>query len=92
VGIHLAAEHALQFQGSHELLETRSIALDLARRGIVVLGFSKSQQLDRIAHRVRGALQRTKVLTKSRALPVERLSLLGLLPDGRIFEFAIDLF
>jgi hypothetical protein len=49
VRVHLAAEHALEFQPPNASFECVGVALDIARRGLVVLAFGEIEQFGRIA-------------------------------------------
>jgi hypothetical protein len=90
VRVHLAAEHALEFELADLGLDRGQVALDFAGRGFVVLGLGEFEQFDRVADRVGRAVYFVELAGKLGALAAEFLSLVGLLPDRRIFEFAAD--
>ena len=90
VRVHLAAEHALELEFADLGLDLREVALDLAGGGLVVLGLGELQQLDGIGHRAGGRVHLLDLGGEARALLAELLGLLGLLPDGGVFEFAAD--
>ena len=90
VRVHLAAEHALELELADLGLDLRQVALDLAGGGLVVLGLGELQQLDGIGHRAGGRVHLLDLGGEARALLAELLGLLGLLPDGGVFEFAAD--
>ena len=90
--IHLAAEHALELEAAHAFLETGSIPLDVLRRGFVVLALGELEQLRRVRDGLAGAIELRKLGGQLGAFATELLRLVGLLPDGGIFQLAIDLF
>jgi hypothetical protein len=92
VRVHLTAEHALELELTHAGFELPGIALDLARRGLIILGFGQLQQLRRIADGVTGAIELLKLGDQPGALAAELLGTLGCAPDGRVLQLAADFF
>jgi len=90
VRVHLAAEHALEFELPNFGFDRGKVTLDLACRALIVLGFGEFEQLRRVAHGAGGRVDLGEFGLEFGTLATELLSLLGLLPDGRIFEFAAD--
>jgi hypothetical protein len=90
VRVHLAAEHALEFELADLGLHRGQIALDLAGGGFVVFGLGKLEEFDRVADRVGRAVDFAEFAGELGAFAAELLGLVGLLPDRRVFEFAAD--
>jgi hypothetical protein len=90
VRVHLAAEHALEFELAHLALYGRQLALHFAGGRLVVLGFGELQQLDGIPYRAAGGVDLFDFAGELGPLAAELLGLVGLLPDGGVFEFAAD--
>jgi hypothetical protein len=88
VGIHFTAKHALEFQPAHAGFERAGLALDIERRGFIVLALGQVEQLGRIADRGIGAIEVREFRGQARALAAELLGAIGCAPDGRILEFA----
>jgi hypothetical protein len=92
VRVHLAAEHALQLELAHAAFERRRIALDVARRRLVVLALGELEQLGRIRDGFACAVELVELGAQLRAFAAQLLRLLRLLPDGGVFELAADFF
>jgi hypothetical protein len=92
VGIHLAAEHALELELAHAGLELSGVALDVARRGLIVLALGQLEQLRRIAYRAAGAIEFAQVADQPRTLATQLLGAFGRIPDGGILQLAADFF
>jgi hypothetical protein len=92
VRIHLAAEHALEFQASYAGFQCIGFALDVARRGFIVFTLGEFQQFGCVADGGVGAIEFLELCRKPRALLPELLGALGRAPDGRVFEFAAYFF
>jgi hypothetical protein len=88
VGIHIAAEHALELEPAHARFELAGVALDVTRGRLVVLTFGQFQQFCRIADCRIGAVQVFDLPSEARALAAELLGPIGRSPDARIFEFS----
>jgi hypothetical protein len=90
--IHLAGEHALEFQ----LLDPARIALyvvdDGLRRFLVVLHLGQFQQFAGAGQAVGQRADAGNGLVQQRAFAAERLRTLRVVPDVGTFEFAIDFF
>jgi hypothetical protein len=90
VRIHLAAEHALQFELAQLRLDGRQLAFDVAGDRLVVVGLGKREQLDGIVDGRGRAVQLLDLGGELGALAAEFLGALGLRPDGRVLELADD--
>jgi len=88
MGVHLAAEHALELQPPHAGLELGGVAFDVARGGFIVLAFRQIEQLRGIADRGVGAIEFANLACQARTLTAQLLGALGSAPDGRVFQFA----
>jgi hypothetical protein len=92
VRVHLAAEHALEFQPAYAGLERAGIALYVACGRLIVLAFGQLQQLRRVADRGIGAVELGEFGGQASAFATQLLGALGCTPDGRILEFEAYLF
>jgi hypothetical protein len=92
VGIHLAAEHAPEFEAPHAVLDGADFAFDVAGGRFVVLGLRQGQQLAGVAHGARGAVQLAGFIGQARALAAQFLGAFRLVPDGGVFELARNFF
>jgi hypothetical protein len=92
VRIHLAGEHALEFQ----LLDAARIALDVFDHGLcgllVVLHLGQVQQLTGAGQPFGQRADAGDGLVQQRTFAAERLRPFGVVPDVGAFEFAIDFF
>jgi hypothetical protein len=91
MGIHLAIEHALELEAAHAAFEAYGLALDVRRGALVVFALGELQKLGRIRDGFGGAVELLELGCEFGALAPELLRFVGLLPDGRVFELAIDL-
>jgi hypothetical protein len=92
VRVHLAAEHARELEIAHLRFERSGVALDGARRGLVIVELGELQQLRGIAQPTAGAIELLELGGEACALAPELLGTLGRAPDGRILELAVDFF
>ncbi len=76
VRVHLAAEHALEFQAPYPGFECIGFLLDVARRGFVVFTLGELEQLGCIADRGVGAIEFRQLGRQPRALFPELLGTL----------------
>ena len=83
-------EHALQFQLAHAGFEPVGILLDFSGGGFVVLALSELEQLGGVGDAFGGAVDLLQLGGELGAFAPQLLCLLGLLPDGRVFELPID--
>ena len=90
--IHLATEHALEFEPAHRGFEVARLAPDFARRRLVVFRLGEIEQLGGIRDRVRSAIELIDVGGEPRPLLAELLRALLVRPDSRLLEFAVYLF
>jgi len=66
--------------------------LDIARRRFVVLALGELQQLRGVRDGFARAVELVDLGAQLRAFAAELLRLVRLLPDGGVFQLAIDLF
>jgi hypothetical protein len=92
VGVHLAAEHALELEPAHAGFELAGVALDIARRRLIVLALGQIEQLRRVADRIAGAIEFGELGDQARAFAPEFLGALRRAPDGGILQLAADFF
>ena len=81
-------EHALQFELAHALFEAVGILLDVGGGGLVVLAFGELEELRGIGDGIRGAVDLLELSGKLGALAAELAGLIGVLPDGGVFQLA----
>jgi hypothetical protein len=91
MGIHLAVEHALELEAANTPFEADGIALDIRGGALVVLALGELEQLRRIGNRFGGPVELGELGSQLGALAPQLLRLVGRLPDGGIFQLAIDL-
>lgn len=88
VRIHLAVEHALQFELAHAAFEAIRVFLNIGGGAFVVLALGELEQLCRVGDGLGGAVDLFELGRKLRALAAQVSGFIGVLPDGRIFELA----
>jgi hypothetical protein len=92
VRIHLAGEHALEFQ----LFDALGVALDVrddrVRGVLVVFHLDQFEQLVRAGQAFGQFTDAVDGLVEQRALAAQGLRACGVVPDVRAFEFAVDFF
>ena len=81
--IHLAAEHALEFEAAHPRLDLAAASRSMLRDGgRVVLALGQFQQLERVDHTaICAAIQLPQLGGQPRALAAQLLRPLRLVPD-----------
>ena len=85
-------EHALQFQLAHAGFETVGVLLDRSGGGFIVLALGQIEQLGGVGDAFGGAVDLFQLGGKLGAFAAELTGLVGVLPDGRIFQLASYLF
>jgi hypothetical protein len=91
IGVHLAREHAPEFEPGQPLLETAEIRLDFGYRiGIVFLD-CEFQQFAGIVEAGAQFVEDNDNLFELRTLLAERLGAIGFIPYIGLFELALDL-
>jgi hypothetical protein len=90
VCIHLAAEHALEFQAAHIRLERPDVTLDGAGGGFIALQLGELEQLRGIAQRRADAVELLELGGQARTLAPQLLGPRGVAPDRRVLELAAD--
>jgi hypothetical protein len=88
VRVHLAAEHALELEVAHVGFEPLRVALDVARRGFIVLGLGELQQLGGLGEALGGAIDLTDVAREARTLAPEFLRARRIRPYARLLQLA----
>jgi hypothetical protein len=88
--IHLAREHALEFEFFDFRREAVDVVGDCRDRAVVALADRKIEQIARFAERIGQRADTADDAIKARALPAEILRTLRVVPDGRAFELARD--
>jgi hypothetical protein len=91
VRVHLAREHALEFELLHLGVDAAEVGLDRARGAFVVLGLREVEQLAGLGQSVAQLVEGRDDGVELGALAPEFLRALGLLPDRRVFQLAQDL-
>ncbi|MBW4051253.1 MAG: hypothetical protein HIU85_07300 [Proteobacteria bacterium] len=86
MGVHLAAEHALELEPADLALEPLGILLDVTRGSLIPLALGQLEQLGRIIDTLAGAIDVAEVGAEARPLLAELLRPLRLRPDGGVFE------
>jgi hypothetical protein len=90
IRVHFAGEHAPEFETLDSRLESLQVPLDFGRRGRVVFVDRERQEFIGIPQAVGYLVQPDNDLLQLRPLPAERLRPLGLVPDVRLFQLALD--
>ena len=85
-------KHALQLELAHTAFQAHGIPFDVRGGGFVVLAFGEVEELRGVGDGFRGAVQLLELGGELGALATELAGLLGVLPDGRVFQLAIYLF
>jgi hypothetical protein len=85
-------EHALELELAHPALEAVRIPLDFGSGRLVVLAFGELEQLGGIGNGRRRAVQLFELRGEPGAFAAELAGLVGVLPDGWIFQLARYLF
>jgi hypothetical protein len=77
VRVHLAAEHALQFQAAHRAFELTALFLEVARGALIALRLGELEQFARVRDALLGALDLADVGTQARAFATQFLGARG---------------
>ena len=83
-------EHALELEIAHAPLDALRVALDVFGSGFVVLALGEVEQLGGVGDGLGRAIELIQLGGELGAFAPQLLCLLGLLPDGRVFELPID--
>ncbi len=81
-------EHALQLEFAHAGFEPVGILLDVGSGAFVVLAFGELEKLGRIGDAFRGAVDLFELGSELGAFTAELARLIGVLPDGGVFQLA----
>jgi hypothetical protein len=90
--VHLAREHALELQLLHALLVAVDVGDDRVRGVLVVLGFDQLQQLAGSGEAFGQRPDAVDRLVEQGAFAAQRLRPFGIVPDIRVFQFALYFF
>jgi hypothetical protein len=92
VGVHLAGEHAPELEPLDFLRYALDLSGEIGQRPSILFLARELVELGRLAKRLVDPVQRADYALELRALAAEILGALGVGPDVRIFELAVDLF
>jgi hypothetical protein len=92
VGVHFAAEHALELQCAHAAFQPGQLALHFGDRLGIGLRFGQFQQFQRIGDAGLGCIQLRKLGLEARTLAAEFLSAVRLAPDLGLLQVEAYLF
>jgi len=81
-------EHALQLELAHALLEAVRVLLDFGRGALVVFALGELEQLGGVGDRIGGAVDFAQLRGKLGAFAPQLAGLVGVLPDGGVFQLA----
>jgi hypothetical protein len=85
-------EHSLELELAHATLEARGVLLDIGGGRLVVLAFGKIEELCGVGDGFGRAIQLIELRGELRTLAAQLAGLVGVLPDGRLFQLANYLF
>jgi hypothetical protein len=91
VRVHLAREHALEFELGDVALEARGVELDGPDRALVGLRLGEIEQLDGLVQAATQPVERADDSLELGALAAQFLCALRVLPDRRVLELPQDL-
>jgi len=81
-------EHALQLELAHPLFQSVRVLLDFGGGALVVLALGELEQLGGVGDRVGGAVDFVQLRGKLGAFAAQLAGLVGVLPDGGVFQLA----
>jgi hypothetical protein len=85
-------EHALELELAHPGFEAIGVLLDVGGGRFIVFALGEIEDLDGVGDRLGGAVDLVQLRGKLRAFAAQLPRLVGILPDGGIFELAGYLF
>ena len=85
-------EHSLELELAHATFEAHGLLLDIGGGGLVVLAFGEIEKLRGVGDGFGRAIQLIELRGKLRTLAAQFPGLLGVLPDGRVFQLETYLF
>ena len=88
--VHLTAEHALELELAHILIDAQHIILDLSQCSRIVVMLGELEQLGAIADRITGAIHDFEIGAQPAAFAAKFLSPVGRAPDGGVFQLTRD--
>jgi len=92
VGVHRVAEHATEFELLDLALQLAEIGLDRLEGVVVVLGLGELEEILEVARLRVDLLQRQYHVFELALFLAELLRALGVVPDGRVFQRAVNFF
>ena len=90
IGIQLAGKHAAEFERANLLLEGAQVADDFIGRVLIILVCGELEQLSGIGETGAQFIENDYDLFELGPLLPQCLGPLGIIPDIRLFEFALD--
>jgi len=81
-------EHALQLELAHAFLEVVRVFLDFGGSALVVFALGELEQLGGVGDRAGGAIDFLELRGKLGAFATQLAGLVGVLPDGGVFQLA----
>jgi hypothetical protein len=91
VGVHLAGKHAPELETFYAGLEALQVALDLGSGSRVAFFHGKREQFVRVLQSVRDLIEPGDDLLQLSPLLAKGLCPFRIIPDVRLFQFALDL-
>jgi hypothetical protein len=88
VRVHLAREHALELEPLELCVDRAEVLLDRPHHALVCVGLGHVEELGGLAGASRQFVEGGDHAIEPGPLATELLCALGVLPDGRVFEFA----
>src|SRR5690606_8114105 len=89
VGVHLAAEHAAEFQLLEDFAQALDFGDDVVHRSFVIFLGSHFQQIPGIGQAAGEVVDGFDDLRQHGALAAQRLCVLGFVPDAGVFQLAV---
>jgi hypothetical protein len=89
VRVHLAREHAPEFEFGHALPERRRIALELGETRRVFLGLDQVEEFARVSDSPGDGVEFLDRAFQTRPLAAELLRAPWRVPDARVFQLAV---
>ncbi len=90
VHVHLAAEHATELKLGEGLFQGLQLGLDVADGAFITFLDSHVEQVLAVGQAIGQLVQGLDDLRQHGALAAQGLGVLGLVPDGSVFQLAVD--
>ena len=85
-------EHSLELELAHATFEAHGVLLDIGGGRLIVLAFGEIEKLCGVGDGFGRPIQLIELRGELGALAAQLASLVGVLPDGRLFQLANYLF